>query len=282
MEFRNLENTDFDTLFSCFKRAFADYEIKFDKEEVRSMLKRRGYDPGLSFAAFENDRIVAFTLNGIGMFNGVPTAYDTGTGTEKEFRGQGLAGKIFSHALPHLKKAGIRQYLLEVLRNNSKAISVYRKMNFRATRELDCFRQTIENIHFPEIKDADIEIKSVVIDFVRDTQTFCDFTPSWQNSLESIERGASELTMLGAFKNGEPMGFCVFDKNTGDLAQIAVRPENRRRGVASRLLYEATNQMNTEFVKVLNVSSDNLSLPAFLESRNIVPASGQYEMLLRL
>lgn len=37
------------------------------------MLKRRGYNPQLSFAAFDNGEIVAFTLNGTGTFNGVPT-----------------------------------------------------------------------------------------------------------------------------------------------------------------------------------------------------------------
>lgn len=62
MEIRNLEHTDFETIFHGFKKAFADYEIHFEKEEVRSMLKRRGYNPQLSFAAFDNDEIVAFTL----------------------------------------------------------------------------------------------------------------------------------------------------------------------------------------------------------------------------
>lgn len=95
MEIRNLEHTDFETIFHGFKKAFADYEIHFEKEEVRSMLKRRGYNPQLSFAAFDNDEIVAFTLNGTGTFNGVLTAYDTGTGTIKQYRGQSIAGKIF-------------------------------------------------------------------------------------------------------------------------------------------------------------------------------------------
>ena len=45
------------------------------------------------FAAFENDEIIAFTLNGIGTFNGIPTAYDTGTGTIKQYREQNIAGK---------------------------------------------------------------------------------------------------------------------------------------------------------------------------------------------
>ena len=76
MEIRNLEHTDFETIFHGFEKAFADYEIHFEKEEVRSMLKRRGYNPQLSFAAFDNDEIVAFTLIVICTFNGVISVFD--------------------------------------------------------------------------------------------------------------------------------------------------------------------------------------------------------------
>ncbi len=281
MEIRNLEHTDFDTLFHGFEKAFADYEIRFEKEEVRSMLKRRGYNPKLSFAAFVNNKIVAFTLNGTGTFNGIPTAYDTGTGTAKEYRGQSIAGKIFTYSIPFLKEAGISQYLLEVLQNNQKAIGVYRRMNFEVTREFDCFRQTIEHIDNRKV-NTDCSIEQVNTDAIREAQHYCDFTPSWQNSLESIERGISELTCIGAFLDGKMVGYCVFDIQTGDLTQIAVPCEYRRKGIASRLLQEVTARLKTDFIKVLNISSDNPTIPAFLQSRNIPLASKQYEMVLPL
>lgn len=104
MEIRNLAHTDFDTLFQGFEKAFSDYEIHFGKEEVHSMLIRRGYNPLLSFAAFINDEIVAFTLNGTGTFNGIPTAYDTGTGTVKEYRGQKSPEKSSPIPFPFSKK----------------------------------------------------------------------------------------------------------------------------------------------------------------------------------
>ena len=74
MEIKSLEKTDFDTLFRAFGRAFADYEVQLNAEQLRAMLTRRGFDPALSFAAFDGVQIAAFTLNGIGNFNGVPTA----------------------------------------------------------------------------------------------------------------------------------------------------------------------------------------------------------------
>ncbi|MDE7470362.1 MAG: GNAT family N-acetyltransferase, partial [Paramuribaculum sp.] len=103
MKIRSLEDIDFDHLFRGFEKAFSDYEIRFDKEEVRCMLVRRGYNPRLSFGAFDGDEMVAFTLNGIGLFNDIRTAYDTGTGTVAEYRGRGLAGEIFAYSLPYLR-----------------------------------------------------------------------------------------------------------------------------------------------------------------------------------
>lgn len=281
MEFINLGKCDFDTVFKAFERAFSDYEIKFEKEEVRSMLKRRGYNPRLSFAAVDNGAIVAFTLNGIGCHNGIPTAYDTGTGTVKEYRGQGIAGQTFNHALPYLREAGIRQYLLEVLQNNLRAISVYQKMDFAVSREFICYRQTLPLISLrpSDCENANCNIGQVSPEFIRRAQNFCDCLPSWQNSIDSICRGAADLTCLGATIDGKPAGICVFDANTGDLTQIAVAKEFRRRGIASELLAEAVGTFHTDFIKVLNISPDNRSLQEFLEHRNIVPASRQFEMI---
>lgn len=279
MEIRNLEHIDFDTLFHGFEKAFADYEIRFEKEEVRSMLKRRGYNPELSFAAFDGGEIAAFTLNGTGCFNGILSAYDTGTGTAKEYRGQGIAGKIFAHSLPFLREAGIRQYVLEVLQNNHGAISVYRKLGFETTREFDCFRQSISQIDFSG-SDAECTISQIDTDTIIRAQHFCDLAPSWQNNFDSITRGCCGLTSLGAFAGDTITGYCVFDRLTGDITSIAVTPAYRRKGIASRLLHEAVKMMKTDFIKVLNIDTCDRQLHAFLQNMNIPVASKQYEMTL--
>lgn len=64
MEIRSLTDTNSDTLYEAFAQAFADYEIHPDRQELHKMLRRRGFAPELSFAAFDGDRIAAFTLNG--------------------------------------------------------------------------------------------------------------------------------------------------------------------------------------------------------------------------
>lgn len=276
-----MNGISFDQIFNAFQRAFSDYSVSFEKEEVRSMLKRRGYTPALSFAAFDGDDIVAFTLNGTGQYCGTPTAYDTGTGTIKEYRGLGLAQKIFLHSLPALGEAGISQYLLEVLQDNEKAIAVYRKLGFKTTRELRCFRQARDILlaKAANLRMPDASIASVSIDEIRRASSFCDFTPSWQNSIESISRAGADLTLLGAYTHGILAGYCVCDPPTGDITQLAVSPGCRRKGIGSLLLSEAIARITTANAKVLNIDAADDAMPRFLLSRGFAPAANQFEMI---
>ncbi len=237
MEIKSLANTGFDLIFKAFEQAFADYDIQLNKAQLQAMLKRRGFNPQLSFAAFEGNEIVAFTLNGIGNFNGVPTAYDTGTGTLKEHRGKGLATQIFEYSIPYLKEMNIGQYLLEVLQHNTKAVSVYKNIGFEVTREFSYFSVKNEEVCI-EAKNPDTppySIKPIAVDELGSASTFWDFYPSWQNSVESIQRVCEAFICLGAFAESTLVGYCVFEPTSGDVTQIAVAKHYRRKGVASTL-----------------------------------------------
>ena len=135
MNIKSLEKIGFEAIAKAFNEAFCKYEIQISKQELSLMLKRRGFVPELSFGAFDDERLVSFTLNGIGSYNGALTAYDTGTGTLEEYRGKGLASEVFNYSLPFLRKSGVSQYLLEVLQHNTTAISVYKNQGFITPRE---------------------------------------------------------------------------------------------------------------------------------------------------
>lgn len=207
MEIKSLENTCFGTLFEAFGQAFADYEVQLDETQLRRMLRRRGFDPRLSFAAFDGERIAAFTLNGTGNFNGLPTAYDTGTGTLEAYRGQGLAAKVFEHSIPYLREAGIRQYLLEVLQHNTKAVSVYRKLGFETAREFNYSIQQGAHVHLgAKIPDIACTVTPVDVGRFAPDPQFWDFMPSWQNSPEAIRRAAGDFAGLSARAEGDTGG----------------------------------------------------------------------------
>lgn len=283
MEIKSLDNICPDELFDTFEQAFADYEVQLNKVELFAMLKRRGFDAKASFGAFDGNKTISFTCNGIGTFYGMPTAYDTGTGTLKDYRGKGWATEIFKYSIPHLKALGIREYLLEVLQHNIGAVSVYRKLGFEITRELYYFKKenelidkSIRTLDFPyTLKPIDIAEYSSLSDF-------WDFKPSWQNSLEAIARSLEGFICLGVFSEDKLIGYGVFEPISGDVTQIAVDRRYRRRGVGSLLFQKMLESNKYSFVKIINVDVECSSMIAFLRSKNIEPAGKQFEMIKRL
>ena len=280
MEINSLSKIEFDTIFKAFSEAFADYDVQLNSEQLQTMLKRRGFNPDLSFAAFDGNEIISFTLNGVGNFNEILTVYDTGTGTLKDYAGQGLATKIFEYSIPHLRKANIKQYLLEVLQHNTKAVSVYKNLGFKIIREFNYFTQKNEEIN-NQIKPSDnsYSIKQTDIEEFNLVTDFWDFHPSWQNSFESIKRAIYDFISLGIFTENKLIGYCVFEPATGDITQIAVDKQHRRKGIATLLLREMLKLNKNDTIKIVNTDILCYSITDFLLSKNINIKGKQFEMM---
>jgi ribosomal protein S18 acetylase RimI-like enzyme len=284
MEIRPLSGIDPETIWNGFSKAFADYDVQINREQFMALIKRRGFDPDVSFAAFDgDDNIISFTLNGTGTFNGIPTAYDTGTGTVSEHRGKGLATKIFEHSLPFLEERNLQQYLLEVLQHNTGAVSVYRKLGFMVTREFNYFVQKSAEVK-AEANPAGSTLSVRKIDPVAAAgmEGFADFAPSWQNSLESVRRVPDHFIALGAYEGDKIVGYCIIEPAGGDIPQFAVEKGIRRKGIGSLLFREAMHYNRSEIVKIVNADISCESLTAFLQSKNIPATGKQFEMIRKL
>ncbi len=279
MEIKSLKGIQFNTIYSAFENAFSDYDVQINKDELFGMLKRRGFCNESSFAAFDGNKIVAFTLNGVGHFNNLNTAYDTGTGTTKEYRGQGLASKIFEYSLPYLKEIGIKQYLLEVLQHNKSAIKIYKNMGFNISREFNYYIQDNSNLKFSVKASADIKLDNISLSLIEQHIHFFDFIPSWQNSIASIKRDIDKFILTGAFKDDALVGFSVFEPVSGDVTQLAVAQEHRRQGVGSLLLQKMQLENNHNNIKLVNTQIDCSSIADFLKFHKMKPSGKQFEMI---
>jgi len=276
----SLENIPDEQLYEAFREAFKDYEMQLNKEELLRMLHRRGFMPQLSFGAFDGDRLVAFTFNGTGRFMDRPTAYDTGTGTVEAYRGKGLAGRIFNHSIPHLKNAGISRYLLEVLQHNESAVSLYRKLGFRVTREFNYFsEETTRHRKVAIRRDPAVRILPVTLSEKKQMREFWDQEPSWQNSFDAVERAPGDFLILGAEREGRLAGYIIFEPASGDITQIAVDPRYRRSGIGSLLLSRALSGNRYHSVKAINYTIDQAGINALMKSFGITMKGKQFEMV---
>jgi ribosomal protein S18 acetylase RimI-like enzyme len=280
---KSLEKISFNSLSESFAEAFKDYDVHISKNELKIMLSRRGFVPELSFGAFDDERLVSFTLNGIGNFNGAKTAYDTGTGTIKDYRQRGLATKIFQYSIPALKNAGVTQYLLEVLQHNTKAVSVYQKLGFEVSREFNFFVRRMDEINLGKRKmQLEYLLKPINLDYHSQMMNFWDFQPAWQNSFDSVMRRLTDFKLLGVFEDMKLVGYCIFEPITGDLTQIAVDKKYRRQGIASALLSEVAKENKHQNIKLINTEIGCESIIQFAESKGITLKGRQFEMIRQL
>ena len=143
-----------------------------------------------------------------------------------------------------------------MLQHNTNAVSVYKKLGFEVTREFNYFNQKNEEIR-NEVKNTDVaySIKPIDVEQFDSITDFWDFYPSWQNSFESIKRTAEDFISLGVFAKNRLVGYCVFEPVSGDVTQIAVDKQYRRKGIASLLLGEMIKLNKHESIKAVNINS---------------------------
>ena len=281
-----LSNISLEKIYKTFVEAFSDYHVKFTLsfDDFLFMMNRRGMNRDLSFGAFENERLLGFTLNGIGLWNGFLTAYDTGTGIIPDYRKKGLAKRIFQESLPVLRQNNIKQYLLEVLKQNKVAYELYIKLGFEVSREFDYYvfkKNDIKNYAFAKCPDKIRIEETDEIDWAK-AISFFDFEPSWQNSLEAIKRSFDSYFRIAAYKNEDLVGFGFLQKSNGDIPQIAVNKDFRRKGIGSAIFRKLIDINQIENFQIINTEKTDIGMKKFLEHFNIFPSGGQYEMILKL
>ena len=181
MNIRPLDGISMDYLHQVSNAAYADYvePVNLSREQLQYLLERRGFRAELSLGAFIGEDMVGFVFNGTGSWNGLPTAYDTGTAVLPEWRRKGVSTRLFQVLLPLLRGAGIRQYLLEVIRTNTGAVELYRKSGFEVFREFDYWTSAPSDLVLRSIDlPKGFEIRSIATPDWDRLRTFWDYDPS--------------------------------------------------------------------------------------------------------
>lgn len=272
---RPLTGADFPEVHRAFLEAFSDYAVPLtlSADDLREMIARRGWVPGASVGVFEGDRMVAFTLNGVGSWKGVPTGYDTGTGVVPSHRSRGLSRRMLEASYDLLRGQGARQYLLEVLQSNERAFEVYRRVGFEVTRRFQCWTCEPHDAGDRRVTPTEaIDLGAV--------RALFDVEPSWQNSIESLLRARAPRTTLAVF-DGEALAGCAVVFANGDLPLLAVAPAHRRRGIGRSLLVSAASAAGKP-LRILNVEIGYEPADRFLRACGAVETVRQYEMVRAL
>ncbi len=177
--------------------------------------------------------------------------------------------------LPHLRDAGARRYLLEVIQTNTRALRLYESLGFTTTRSLTCWK-----FESGEVANTDVSVRLIEPDWP-ELASFRDVAPSWQNSDASMIRARAPRVILGAFNGDLLIGYAIVFPLTHDLAQLAVRHSHRSQGIGRALLSSALREAGGH-ARALNVDSSDQGIEAFLNARGGTMFIEQYEMIRAL
>jgi len=111
---------------------------------------------------------------------------------------------------------------------------------------------------------------------------FWDFTPSWQNSIDSINVAPDTFIYSIVRFDDTIVGYGIIDKKTGDIPQIAVNKHYRHKGIARSIVTDLLKNTESYKVGVLNVDDKSKSTKDFLLELGFEYVVGQYEMILKL
>lgn len=272
---RTLTHDDLEAVHTAFVAAFSDYVVKLTPtlEQLAEMFTRRGWVPELSVGAFDGDVITAFTVNCV---EG-DRAYDSGTGVVPAHRRRGLGRELMERSF-ELLRGRCTSYVLEVLEANTRAVELYRATGFEVVRELQCWSyDQSQSLKVSQSQSGDRDdISPLRLCDVETLRLHADIQPSWQNSSASIARAKAPHVVLG-----DERGYAVVFPDNGDLAQLVVRRDVRRKGIGTRLLQSAAAVAGKP-LRILNVDDAGPGVAAFLEANGAKRTVRQLEMIRSL
>jgi len=269
----------FGRLYEAFIDAFSDYVISFALTETqfKNHVNLNAVDFNRTVGCFDRDKLVGFSLSGVGSWEGKSTVYDAGTGVIPSHRRRGLSNGMFEMMLPRFGSDGVKQFLLEVATTNAAAINLYKKLDFEIRRELALLQcdQPVDNKPL-----GHLEIREIDEPYWAHLTTFWDGRPSWQNSVDAIGRSRPLKKILGAFVDDRCVGYIVFSARFGRVAQIAVDRAYRRHGVGTALVLAMQTEMADGFsMQVINIDKSLGAAMDFFKSLGFYERLSQHEML---
>jgi len=270
MEIRSLVNTPLQEIIDCLLISFEDYFVPMpsDINYWRDRFKGARVDLDLSYGAFDAEKLVGFIIHGIDNYNGLRTAFNTGTGVIPGFRGRKVVDQIYTYAIPQLQQKGIQQCALEVIQDNHRAIRVYERIGFSITRNFLCFKgQLTQATGAGNVIPVSFESAQ----HLREDHQYY----SWDNVKAAIQTAGPIYKTYLVLEDGKELGFFTVNPKNGYLAQYEAEVE------AFPHLLAAIQSIHPE-VRVNNVDQERAEVILFFLSAGLDNHIDQYEMIMSI
>ncbi|MEG0177360.1 GNAT family N-acetyltransferase [Anaerorhabdus sp.] len=270
--YKSLNNISYSEIAKCFNLAFSDYylQLQLTAKQLQTHFEISGVDKNLSYGAFVENQMIGFIFNSSTIYNEQIVVFDVGTGVIPEHRGKKVFTTLFRFTEQELQKHQIEKYYLEVLQQNDKAISSYRKQGFTVTREFSIlsisnYNEEIEHKEVKYINFTDFDLKKI---------SPCNYVkPSYEHSTNILKINPNLYEVAFTQDNNTICAFSVFSKEDGRIIQLGYTDINQLKLVIEQLLSKFNN------ITVKNIDVVYLEVLKLLHSLGFCEVCQQFEMV---
>lgn len=267
--YKNLKEVKDAETTACLNLAFSDYAlpIRLTEEQLQALFSASGVDKELSYGAFLEGKMVGFILNSCSSYQNRKVVFDVGTGVVPEHRGRKIFTNLFAFAEQELLRHGVERYYLEVLQQNDKAISAYKKQGFFTVREF----YVLKSPSVSEKEDAEVEYEEMkTFDFSK-VRLRNYVQPSYEHSTEVLKWNP-ELYAAVYRKTENITALCMISKGDGRILQMAYDDICELKRVVQGILARFGT------ITVKNIDGRNTEVLEMFYSMGFTEAAKQFEM----
>ena len=281
IQYKRCSEVNIDLVYEAFKDGFSDYIIKMEVSKgdfIKRFFGLEGNSLEHSFLVLDGDKPVGVILGGIKDYENIKTMRCGTLAVHPNYRGAGVRQKLFELHKEEALQNECKQLFLEVIVGNDRAIRFYNKLGYEKVYDLSYYNlKDMTKIIHRECKG--IEVKQLEFPaFKVEIQKWLHFHINWQNDMDYIEK--TNHTFYGAYVDNDLKGsICINEQ--GKISFIFIDKEYRNRGIGSKLLQVARDELNLE--SLLISFPNNSLLEGFVKKTGFEKNSlAQYEMYVLL
>ena len=224
-------------LAMVFNQAFSDYLIEayFTRDSLREYVHRHGLDLDASLVVGSEGLLVGLLLCG----SDGSTTWNAGMGVHPDWRGRDLGSALLDEWLSASREAGLRRALLEVIKQNLVATSLYLSRGFGEVRAYQGFEGRPGWTHGPPLDPGRVERVEP-----EDLLPVYRKGHSWQKRPDVLRR----LHSFVALRTSGGEGYLVYE-NVGGLMYIFDLTPN---GAGRALLEQAVRRQGPRLLRIVN------------------------------
>ncbi|MFL6562954.1 MAG: GNAT family N-acetyltransferase, partial [Bacillus sp. (in: firmicutes)] len=279
--FKKLTECTVHEMLTAWNRGFEGYFVPMEMtaELFFNRLVNEGLSLKQSLVAFDGAEPVAIVLNGFRVVDGEKIAWNGGTGIAPEYRGRGVSTFLMEAALKVYSEEGVEVATLEAIKENERAIRLYKKYGYEITDSLFYLSGTLD------LDTTPISCQSIRPEQLPNYHFYKENAP-WQCQWQSVKTGEAQIY----FDSDEnPLGYSLFKRvwnQTGQLEKVILFQlelfEEVKQGTIQSIFpaISGEQQMSVNFITI-NASLSNPIVP-ILQNLGFVKTTEQVKMVKRM